>query len=462
MNKILKLLLIINFLFPILLYSATERRLYKDAASMGMGGVGVSTIGYTFSAIHNPAALGLMSDYDIAPFFSLGVSLNSEMINLLKEIGEVATTKDFTTINYDNLIGKAPNIGVNGPLSAGYMGKGFGIWTTTSADIGMIIHENEDSPLTKAGIRINSLVDAGSKLMNHKGAYTPETVVDALGKDTVNKLLDAYTDDEVKKLVCHVAKKVETEGADYITKVLLPKAKYETTVEITANIGYGYRIPFAALDDISGLSLGATVRFSQRFKLTSGELQPVDKLAESFSTILDNVYQGNSISSDFGMALRIQNWILAMAVRDAFSTGYKWKNLDGKGGMENTKIPYSVDFGTSYRFNFKNPFIQEVGMYLEFQDTTSKYTTWANKLRLGLETKLFNFLDLRIGMYDSFITGGVGLGWKWGRIDFAYYREEYFNYFKSDQYYLNFTIGFDNTPARKAKKIADQQKFDQI
>ena len=83
-------------------------------------------------------------------------------------------------------------------------------------------------------------------------------------------------------------------------------------------------------------------------------------------------------------------------------------------------------------------------------------------MRVGSEVKLFNFLDLRVGMYDSFITAGLGMGWKWFRMDFAYYRENYFNLFTSDQFYVNMTLGLDNSPQRKAKTIQKQQQHDRI
>ena len=442
--------------------NSTERRLYKDAVSMGMGGVGVSTIGYSFSAIHNPAALGLMADHDIAPFLSLGMSMNPEMFKLLNDVSGVAGgTQGFDSIDYDSLIGKAPKISANGPLSLGYMGKGFGFWTTTSSEAGMSIIENPDNILTQNGIDVslNDLAKAGSEITGLGDNPTQAQIEDIINKYFGNDFTNAgLTDQDIKDFATEV-------GNDpNLIKTLLPKAKFDATTEITVNLAYGYRIPFAFLDDVSGLSFGATVRFSQRFKISTGDDHiPIDQLGDTFNNITDQVYQAGSISSDFGTALRIENFIFGVSLRDAFSTGYYWKNSDGvSGGMSDSKIAMSLDFGASYRFYFNSNFLQEVGVYVEFEDSLNEHESWLNKMRVGSEVKLFNFLDLRVGMYDTFITGGVGVGWKWFRMDFAYYRENYFNFFVSDQYYLNMTIGLDNSPQRKARSLQQQQQHDRI
>ena len=449
--------------------NSTEQRLYKDVVSMGMGGVGVSTIGYSFSAIHNPAALGLMADHDIAPFLSLGMSMNPEMFDLLNDIGYVASgDQSFDSIDYDSLIGKAPKISANGPLSLGYMGKGFGVWTTTSSEASMAIIKNPDNYLSQNGIDVslNDLAAAGSEISGLGDNSTQEQIETIINKYFGDDFANAgLTDQDIKDFATEVGKDPN------LIKGLLPKAKFDATAEITVNLAYGYKIPFANIDNVSGLSFGATVRFSQRFKTSSESSQlsddqgfiSVDQLGNTFSNIKDQVYQAGSISSDFGAALRLENFILGVSLRDALSTGYYWKNKDGvSGGMSDSKIDMSLDFGASYRFYFNSNFLQEVGLYVEFEDSLNEHESWLNKMRVGSEVKLFNFLDLRVGMYDSFITGGIGMGWKWFRMDFAYYRENYFNFFVSDQYYLNMTVGLDNSPQRKAKTIQRQQQHDRI
>ena len=442
--------------------NSTERRLYKDAVSMGMGGVGVSTIGYSFSAIHNPAALGLMADHDIAPFLSLGMSMNPEMFDVLNDIGYVASgDQSFDSIDYDSLIGKAPKISANGPLSLGYMGKGFGIWTTTSSEAGIVISNSDAFINSGLNVSMNDLAKAGSAIIDLGDNPTQAQI-----EDIVNKYFgDDLTPEQMTKFVTDLH---ENPSA---IKDLLPKARFDATAEITVNLAYGYRIPFAFLDDVSGLSFGATVRFSQRFKVSSESSKlsddhgfvPVDQLGNTFGNVNPQVYQAGSISSDFGAALRLENFIFGVSLRDAFSTGYYWKNSDGvSGGMSDSKIAMSLDFGASYRFYFNSNFLQEVGVYVEFEDSLNEHESWLNKMRVGSEVKLFNFLDLRVGMYDTFITGGVGVGWKWFRMDFAYYRENYFNFFVSDQYYLNMTIGLDNSPQRKARSLKQQQQHDRI
>ena len=435
--------------------NSTERRLYKDAISMGMGGVGVSTMGYSFSAIHNPAALGLMADHDIAPFLSLGMSMNPEMFKLLNDVSGVAGgTQGFDSIDYDSLIGKAPKISANGPLSLGYMGKGFGFWTTSSSEAAMTVVNNTNSYLFQNGIDVsyNKLAKAGSEISDLGENPTPTDIETILNK--------YFGDDLTPEQMSEFATQLKDDPSS-----ILPKAKFDATTEITVNLAYGYRIPFAFLDEVSGLSFGATVRFSQRFKISTGdEAISVDQLGSTFDNITDQVYQAGSISSDFGTALRIENFIFGVSVRDAFSTGYYWKNMDGVSGgiLDDSKIAMSLDFGASYRFYFNSNFLQEVGVYVEFEDSLNKHESWLNKMRVGSEVKLFNFLDLRVGMYDTFITGGVGMGWKWFRMDFAYYRENYFNFFVSDQYYVNMTIGLDNSPQRKARSLQNQQQHDRI
>lgn len=451
-----------------------EPRLYKSAASLGMGGVGVSTIGYQFSAIRNPAALGLMTDHEIAPFLTVGASLNPEMISLLEKVPGIANgSKDFSSLDFDALVEKAPNASLNGPLNIGYMGKGFGIWTTTSSTAGMTLTENSNNILSQNGISVsyNNLAQAGSEVintLNNGGSFSEQQLQKLfqkyIGQDLLNQgLTQEEADKTIKKIAADI--KNNPEGMEAELQKFLPKAKLDMTSEVTVNLAYGYRIPFKFIDDLSGLSLGATVRFAQRFKMTTGE-DPIDidKLAGAFSGLTDNIYQASIVSSDFGASLRLENLIIGVAVRDALSTQFAWKNLfdHSSGELPNSYIPYSVDFGVSYRFYFQKNWIQEMGFYVEFENMTNPYSTWVNKLRIGSEFRLFNFLDLRVGMFDGFVTGGIGMGWKWFRIDFAYYREKYLNVFTSDQFYLNMTLGLDNSPQRKARALAKQRQHDQI
>ncbi|MGL4387829.1 MAG: type IX secretion system membrane protein PorP/SprF [Brevinema sp.] len=365
-----KYLFMLFFFIANALYATTyEKRIYQDPASMGMGGIGVSSFGHSFSPNYNPAALGLMADYDIAPFVTLGFNFDLNLLNTV-------------TPSIDSL-GQKTQLQLQGPLSLGYMGKGFGIWTTSSA-LASLENPREIGNL----------------------------------KDIQN-----------------------------ISAKLL--------AEITLNLAYGYKIPFKALDDVSGLSLGATVRFSQRIR--NDQFDPATSGNGKF-------YYGGSFSSDFGLALRIQNWILAASVRDALSTGYKWKDVTGSSIQESSKIPYSVDFGTSYQFLFTQGIINHIALYLEIHDAVNDEISWVNKIKVGSEIKLLNFLSLRLGMYHSFLTGGIGMNWKWGRIDFAYFRDSYLYSFQDpqDRFHLSFTIGLENTPQRKQESRAKKQQKDQL
>ncbi len=456
------LVMCVLLMAPTFAYQQTENRIYKDAISLGMGGVGVSTIGYQFSAMRNPANLGLMADHDLAPFLSLGVSINPEVIDLFKTIQPIASGEmGYENINYDALLNQAPTVGINGPINLGYMGKGFGFWTTSSIDgvAAIVPNNNPDTFFNKNGIDVNmnDLVKAGSEI---EKSLSDGSITAGDAKDILQKYLGK---DMTDKQLTELAQKFADEDATELLKQILPLANLSMTAEVAVNAGYGYRIAFDGIDDVSGLSLGATVRFAQRFKITTGEdMKSVDELAVAFGSLEQNIYQAGSISSDFGASLRLQNFIFGVAVRDAFSTEFAWKSMKGEGTLSSTKIPMSVDFGASYRFYFNNNFIQEVGVYVEFENATCEYTSWGSKLRLGSELKLFNFLDARVGMYNQFITGGIGMGWKWFRIDAAYYREKYLDYFTSDQYYLNMTFGLDNSPQRKSKSIQKQLDQDRI
>ncbi|MGL4677033.1 MAG: hypothetical protein ACRCWI_05145 [Brevinema sp.] len=461
-NKFLTILFLSFFITP--LYTVEiEQRLYKDASSLGMGGVGVSTIGYQFSAIRNPAALGLMADHDIIPFFSLGASINPEMVGLLKSVSSLSSSS-LVDMDFDSLLGQAPSIGINGPLNIGYMGKGFGFWTTSSTDGVLAIQKNPDNIFIQNGIDINlnTLAQAYSEISTlqniNNGTITIEEASQILEKYLGEDLYKAgLTESDIRDTIDHLSENPEA------LKGLLPLAKLSLISEITVNLAYGYRIPFAFIDEVSGVSLGATVRFAQRFKAVTGEFQAIDQFAGSVSGLLDNFYQAGTVSSDFGVSLRLENFIFGVAVRDAFSTKFVWKSFNGIASvLADSQIPLSVDFGASYRFYFQNNWIQELGLYAEIEDATSKYSSWYNKVRVGSELKLFNFLDLRVGMYDGFVTGGLGMGWKWFRMDFTYYREKYFNFFVSDQFYFNMTIGLDNSPRRKKYSLQRQLQQDRI
>ncbi|MGL4563136.1 MAG: hypothetical protein ACRCVW_04700 [Brevinema sp.] len=385
----MKILFFILIFFSTSLYAFDrEDRIYRDAASMGMGGVGVSTSGYAFSPIHNPAALGLMADYDIVPFITLGFGFDPNL------------TKTATTVFSPNPNSSVQSslVELQGPLSLGYFGKGFGIWTTSAARV----HFDTSAP---------------------------------------------------------------------VTDIPIGSAKIRSTIEITLNLAYGYKIPFKGLDNVSGLSFGATLRFAQRFRqhaeFETASLSDIllTKTPVSTSAAL---FSGSSISSDFGMSLRIQNWILGVAVRDAFSTGYNWNLIQGSGSQPFSKIPFSVDFGTSYQFIFNNAILQHIALFLEFEDSANTSISWLDKMRVGSEIKMFQFLSLRLGIYDAFVTGGIGMNWKWGRIDFAYYRDNFQQEFRNqDRFHISATVGLENTPERKKtaqrnkemkKKLSEQKK----
>ncbi len=443
-----------------------ETRIYKDASSLGMGGVGVSTIGYQNSVIRNPANLGLMADHDIAPFFSIGMYVNNHVSDLFGNLYS-GVGMGLDSIDYDSLINQVPSVGFNGPLNLGYMSHGFGIWTTSSID--NVIGITQNSALSN--VSLNTLVDSVGDIedvFNNNDLGT-EAGRDSAIEDLYDILNGSMTTAEIDKLINDFTPEKDGE-LDYtdidvteLVKSLIPLAQLVSTAEVTINVAYGYRIPFAALDDVSGLSMGATIRFAQRYKITTGkEAKAIDEVADDLKIVDDNLYHAGSFSSDFGMSLRLENFILAATVRDALSSEFTWKNFNSSEVLGYSKIPMSVDFGASYRFYFDSNWLQEVGMYVEIEDAMNDCTTWANKLRLGQELKLFRFLDVRVGMYKEFVTGGIGMGWKWFRVDFAYYREKYFNIFESDQYYLNMTVGLDNSPQRKERSLAKQFEQDRI
>ncbi len=439
----------------------TEDRIYKDAASLGMGGVGVSTIGYQNSVMRNPANLGLMSEYDITPFFSLGMYVNHNAAELYDTVYSIVDT-GLDSLNYDSLINQSPSIGFNGPLNLGYMSNGFGIWTTTSLDSSITLSPSEC--FSDMDISMNDLAGAMTdveKLLNSSSDITATDIQDILKSYLSDS---SMTDEEMLEL----AEKFVEDGVDVdaLIKTLLPLAQLATTAEIAVNVAYGFHIPFAAIDDVSGLSLGATLRFAQRYKVSSGYDgdKNIYDVAKDLISIKDNIYHASSISSDVGMSLRFENFILAAAVRDAFSSSFEWKDFDDNELLGySSKIPMSIDFGASYRLYFNNNFIiQEAGLYVEFEDAMNECTTWANKLRMGSEFKLLNFLNARVGVYKEYITGGIGIGFKWFRMDFAYYREQYLNIYSSDQYYLNMTVGLSNSPERKEKSTKKQLAQDRI
>ncbi len=467
-----------------------EPRIYKNAASQGMGGVGVSSFGYEFSAYRNPAALGLMADYDIIPFASVGGSVNPEMIKVLQEVKSYASGKDsVTTLDFNSLINKGPSLYVNGPLNVGFLGKGFGAWLHSSAKNTITFRDNPAADTYINGVvsgaingifetNIESNIDTDlSEFVSIaqdiiEGSKTNDELAELLenskfGSSVIELIGDSYdataTDEQIRCVFDKIIAGLDTNDA---IDNIIPQARMDLIAEITANVAYGYKIPFAAMDNVSGLSLGAAVRYVQRFKMTSDTgngtkgFINLSNLYNDYGDILANVYQAGIITSDFGMSLRLENFVLGAAVRDALSTTFHWESMTSDGTINDSYFPMSVDFGASYRFYFNNRWIQEAAFYLEFENATCSLITWANKTRAGAGIKLFGFLDLRMGVYDSFITAGVGMSWKWFRMDFAYYRDDYWGIYTSDQYYFNMTFGFDNTPKRKNASLQRQREYD--
>lgn len=490
-------------LLPAAAFAYEPRILDKTPRSMGMGGVGVSTYGYTFSPMANPAALGLMSDYTMVPMMDLGFSLNEKTVGLLREVTEVAQgQKHFTNVNFDNYIGKMATIGFNSPLSLGFMGKGFGIWMNTGAEGGISVFHEPNSPIR--GIKVATVFDTVDKVSNivtagggnitaGNVANVEQVLKDGIYKDLLNSgLSQAEVYAQANQLITEITgaaagttfvnpdgtvnqanldtawQNIQTGGnlniPEATLRKLIPKLNLRLYADIAVNVGYGYKVPFRAMDDVSGISFGATVRFLQRFK--SDSYSNLDPSTIDGSKLTGSIWQAFTITSDFGMSLRLQNFILAFAARDAFSAPFQWRGVTDGIAHTATKFLPSLDVGASYRFLFKNPWVQEFGMYFEAIDMMNTEISAARKIRLGLELKLFRFLDLRLGMYDAFVTGGLGMGGKWGRIDFAYYRQTYQIYkgynVHGDQYTLNLSLALENTPERKAAALAKKRERDRI
>lgn len=493
-----------NFILAALLlgsapaFSYEPRILDKTPRSMGMGGVGVSTFGYTYSPLANPAALGLMADDTMVPILDVGFTLNDKSTALIKELVSVVNDgKNITNINFDQFVGKMATLGVNSPLSLGFMGKGFGVWMNMGSEASFGVYHPADSPLR--GVKVSTALDTVNKVTGiydkNNGvinagstAELEQAFKDGIYQDLKKEgLSDVEIYGRINSMLGEITGKTDDFfGADGVldqTKIqgaldavsdaggklnipienlskLLPRLNVRLYSDIAVNIGYGYKVPFRALDDVSGISFGATVRFIQRFK--SDSLSNVDPSSFDQNNPTGSLWQAFSVTSDFGVSLRLQNFVLGFAVRDAFSAPFQWRGLTDKVPHPSSKFLPSIDLGASYRFLFKNPWVQEVGMYFEAIDMMNKDIRVGDKIRLGAEIRLFRFLDLRLGMYDLFVTGGLGMGGKWGRIEFAYYRESYQIYkgyfITGDTYSVNIALGLENTSARKAAALARKQE----
>ena len=488
-------------------FAEEERILDKNPRSLGMGGVGVSTFGYPFSPSANPASLGLMFDYTIVPIFEIGLSMDPKAVDFGLAIAKTAQSSgdalsaDLTDL--DQYIGKSIGAGLTSPFNIGFIGKGFGIWLTAGAEGRLSVFNPPDSPLS--GVKLGTLLDTVSEVSNlivsSSGDITSDAgaigqiITNGIYNDLKNSgLSDAEIFAQANTLLNQVAgttgnqyisatgtvdttliqnSLVSGTGADATIKVdnqallkILPRIYARLYADIALNIGYGYKIAFRALDDKSGLSLGATLRFIQRFKsdTLNGDVS-IDEAAQNI-----NILQGFAVTSDFGLSLQLQNFVFGFAVRDALATPFQWSALvTSSGSFTRTTSTFapSYDIGVSYRFLFTNRWIQEIGVYMEGVDLASTLLAPIEKFRTGMEVKLFRFLDLRLGVYDGFVTAGLGMGGKWGRIDFAYYRESFkilqdFSVY-GDRVSLSLAILYENTPSRKAiaaerKALRDQQQ----
>ncbi|MGL5255270.1 MAG: hypothetical protein ACRC9L_09810 [Brevinema sp.] len=495
MSKVLTAIFSLLFLSTTLSFASEERILNKSPRSMGMGGVGVSTFGYSFSPQANPASLGLMFDYTIVPIFELGFSMSPDAVDfglaLSKGFGDVSNT-DFGS--FDQYLGRSISSGLSSPLNLGFMGKGFGIWLSAGAEGNLSVFNTPESPLS--GIKLNTLsqtitqvsnlIDTSGGISSANQSEIEEIFTSGMYQDLKNSgLSDSEIYGQINNLLNQIAGTsgtpvdfVDATGSVDVDKIkdnltdggtgtslkidekallsILPRIYARLYADIAVNIGYGYKIAFKGLDEQSGLSLGATLRFIQRFKSDSlnGEVT-IDEAANHL-----DILQGFAVTSDFGVSLQLQNFILGFAIRDAFSTPFQWSSvINSTSGFRTTSsFSPSYDIGISYRFLFTNPWIQEIGFYVEGIDLASTYLMPIEKFRAGTEIKLFRFLDLRVGVYDGFVTAGLGMGGKWGRVDFSYYRESYrildnLSVY-GDRLSLSLAVMYENTPARKASAAA--------
>ncbi len=225
-----------------------------------------------------------------------------------------------------------------------------------------------------------------------------------------------------------------------------------SSTELGSVVTAGLMVGYARSIDLGLLVLDLGISARPMYKIrANSKLSDVmafivddDTSDEDFLKSLDYL-TGIGMGWDIGAKLHLGDLTLALAFLDMFGTNMTYSNntydnisngifLGGEEVADTYTTPMSIKLGLSYNPDFgmfkkvlnptistdySLPFVDEATV----EDYVNQGFFWSN-LSLGLDFELFEFLNLRGGLNEGYVTLGLGLEIFWVELNAAMYSKE--------------------------------------
>ncbi|HPI93883.1 MAG TPA: conjugal transfer protein TraF [Deltaproteobacteria bacterium] len=201
-------------------------------------------------------------------------------------------------------------------------------------------------------------------------------------------------------------------------------------------LGAGYAHPL--MDD--SLLVGASLKYV--FRQSISEVYTVTDIADSdFDDRMDDdLKDGQGILLDLGVIYKLN--VLGLADT---RIGLSANNLIGSKLGDAEDLDDHVDIGVAQDIDLK---VTRLTLALDYVDLFSQLgddDDLAKRIRMGAELELLKFLEVRAGIYQGYLTAGLGLDGRIVRLDLVTYAEEIGTYAgqRADRRYaVRFAMGF--------------------
>jgi hypothetical protein len=190
--------------------------------------------------------------------------------------------------------------------------------------------------------------------------------------------------------------------------------KLDVDVINDIGLGAGYAHPF--LDN--NLLVGASAKYIHRQSLT--QEYTISDLSDKLSDrINDDLKKGSGILVDLGVIYKLSKFQFANS-----RVGISANNLLGGGLGDAADATQHVDIGYAQDLDLKFTSATVAIDYVDIFNQFKQDSDIAKRLRLGAECKFLDFIFVRAGLYQGYLTAGLNLEARIVRLDLLTYAEE--------------------------------------
>jgi hypothetical protein len=190
--------------------------------------------------------------------------------------------------------------------------------------------------------------------------------------------------------------------------------KLDVNVISDIGLGAGYAHPFLE----NSLLIGASAKYIHRQSLTQ-EYTVADLSDKLSDRIKDDLKKGNGILVDLGVIYKLSKLEFANT-----RVGISANNLIGGGLGDAADATQHVDIGFAQDLDLK---VTNATFAIDYVDIFKQFkqdSDIAKRLRLGVECKFLDIINVRAGLYQGYVTAGLNLEARIVRLDLLTYAEE--------------------------------------